>query len=150
MAHGHEIPPRAKPTDDNGYLETLTKAVFQSGFSWMVIRQKWPDFQQAFEEFNVQRVASYGDADLERLLADPGIVRNRRKVTATIQNARTMVDLADEHGSFHGYLRTLDSLSYAQKRKLLVDQFANLGPTGLFVFLWLVDEPVPDWEKRNS
>ena len=150
MAHGHEIPPRVKPADDSGYLEMLTKAVFQSGFSWMVIRQKWPDFQQAFEGFNVQRVASYGDADLERLLADPGIVRNRRKVTATIQNARTMVDLADEHSSFHGYLRTLDSFPYAQKRKLLVDQFANLGPTGLFVFLWLVDEPVPEWEERNS
>ena len=149
MAHGHEIPPRVKPTDDRGYLEMLTKAVFQSGFSWMVIRQKWPDFQRAFEGFNVQRVASYGDADLERLVADPGIVRNRRKVMATIENARTMVDLADEHSSFHGYLRTLDSLLYSQKRKLLVDQFANLGPTGLFVFLWLVDEPVPEWEERN-
>ena len=150
MAHGHEIPPRTKPADDNGYLEMLTKAVFQSGFSWMVIRQKWPDFQRAFEGFNVQRVASYGDADLERLLADPGIVRNRRKVTATIENARTMVDLADEHGSFHGYLRTLDSLPYPQKRKRLVDQFHSLGPTGLFAFLWMVDEPVPEWEERSS
>ena len=150
MVHGHEIPPRAKPADDSGYLEMLTKAVFQAGFSWQVIRQKWPDFQRAFEGFNVQRVAAYGDAVLERLLDDPGIVRNRRKVMATIENARTLVDLADEHGSFHGYLRTLDSLPYAQKRKLLVDQFVNLGPTGLFVFLWLVDEPVPDWEERNS
>ena len=109
MAHGHEISPRIKPADDSGYLEMLTKAVFQSGFSWMVIRQKWPDFQRAFERFNVQRVAAYGDADLARLLADSGIVRNRRKVMATIENARTLVDLADEHGSFHGYLRTLEA-----------------------------------------
>jgi DNA-3-methyladenine glycosylase I len=115
-----------------------------------VIRQKWPDFQRAFDGFQVHRVAAYGEDDLERLLADPGIVRNRRKVMATIENARTMVDLADEHGSFHGYLRTLDSLSYAQKRKRLVDQFHSLGPTGLFVLLWMVDEPVPDWEERNS
>ena len=143
MSAGHEIPPRSKPAGDDGYLEMLTKAVFQAGFSWPVIREKWPDFQQAFHGFNMERVATYGDGDLERLVSNPGIVRNRRKIIATIENARTMLDLADEHGSFHGYLRSLDGFSYAEKRKRLTAQFKNLGPTGVFVLLWTVDEPVP-------
>ena len=107
-------------------------------------------FQQAFHGFNPQKVAAYGDGDLERLLADLGIVRNRRKIEATIENARTLIDLASEHGSFHDYLRSLDGLSYAEKRKQLTTQFKNLGPTGLFVFLWTMDEPVPAWEERNA
>ena len=115
-----------------------------------MIREKWLDFQRAFHGFNVQKVAAYGDRDLERLLADPGIVRNRRKIVATIENARALVDLASEYGSFHDYLRSLDGLSYAEKRKRLTTQFRNLGPTGLFVFLWTVDEPVPAWEERNA
>ena len=150
MHIGHEIPPRAKPKDDGGYFEMLTKAVFQSGFSWLVIREKWPDFQRAFDGFSFPKVASYGDGDLQRLLMDSGIVRNRRKILATIENARTIADLADEHGSFYGYLRSLDGLSYAEKRKTLTTQFRNLGPTGVFVFLWTVDEPVPSWEERNA
>ena len=150
MTAGHEIPPRVKPRNDSGYLEMLTKAIFQSGFSWAVIREKWPDFQRAFDGFNVQQVAAYGDRDFERLLTDSSIVRNRRKVLATIENARTFVDLAEEHGSFHGYIRSLDGLPYAEKRKRLTAQFKSLGPTGVFVFLWTVDEPVPSWEERNA
>lgn len=150
MSMGHEIPQRNKPKDDSGYLEQLTRAVFQAGFSWVVIRDKWPNFVQAFDDFSVDSVADYSDGDLERLLSDPGIVRNGRKVVATIENARTMQHLAGTHGSFHSYLRSLDSLPYAEKRKTLTKQFKNLGPTGVFTFLWTVDEPVPSWEERNQ
>ncbi len=149
MHAGHEIPPRAKPQSDDGYLEEMTRAVFQAGFSWPVIRDKWPNFLLAFDGFNVNSVADYNDDDLERLLSDSGIVRNGRKVVATIANARTIQGLAQEHGSFHGYLRSIDGLSYAQKRKALSLQFSHLGPTGVFAFLWRVDEPVPEWEDRN-
>ena len=150
MHAGHEIPPQAKPQSDDGYLEEMTRAVFQAGFSWAVIRDKWPNFLRAFDGFNVGSVADYNDDDLERLLSDSGIVRNGRKVVATMENARTIQGLAQEHGSFHDYLRSLDGLSYAQKRKALTRQFSHLGPTGVFVFLWRVDEPVPEWEERNS
>jgi hypothetical protein len=54
------------------------------------------------------------------------------------------------HGSFHAYLRSLDSLDYAARRKELSQQFSHLGPTGVFTFLWCVDEEVPDWENRNK
>ena len=145
-----EIPERKRPADDDGYLEELTKAIFQAGFSWRVIRDKWPNFQRAFNGFQVETVAGYGEPDVERLVSDSGIVRNRRKIEATIHNARTMWDLSLQHGTFHGYLRSLDDMDYPGKRKELSKRFKNLGPTGVFVFLWCVDEEVPDWEDRNK
>lgn len=146
----HEIPPRKRPADDNGYFEELTRAIFQAGFSWQVIRDKWPGFQKAFDGFDLDTVASYGPPDVERLVADTAIVRNRRKIEATIHNARTMFDLVAQHGSFLGYLRSLDDLDYAARRKELGSRFKNLGPTGVFTFLWSVDEEVPAWEDRNK
>ena len=68
----------------------LTKAVFQSGFSWLVIREKWPDLQRSFDGFNVRKVAAYGDDDFGRFLADQGNVRNRRKILVTIENTRNL------------------------------------------------------------
>ena len=150
MRPAHEIPSRAKPAGDDGYLEMLTKAVFQAGFSWSVIRDKWPNFQEAFGGFDVGRVAAYDEEDIERLLRDAGIVRNGRKIVATVENARTVQRLSHEHGSFHGYLRTLDGLPYSQRRKTLTGLFKNLGPTGLFVFLHTVDEEVPNWDDRRT
>jgi 3-methyladenine DNA glycosylase Tag len=145
-----EIPPRKKPADDNGYLEDMTKAIFQAGFSWRVIRDKWPGFQVAFEGFDLLTVAGYAEPDIERLTADREIVRNRRKIEATVHNAREMWSLIQEHGSFHAYLRSLDNLDYPGRRKELSRRFKNLGPTGVFTFLWCVDEEVPAWEDRNK
>jgi DNA-3-methyladenine glycosylase I len=146
----YEIPPQVKPEGDNGYLEQMTKAIFQAGFNWRVIRDKWPNFQAAFDGFDVATVAGYGDPDVERLVSDEGIVRNRRKIVATIQNARVMWELSGEYGSFHAYLRSLDDADYAGRRQELSDRFRNLGPTGVFVFLWCVAEDVPAWEDRNK
>jgi len=146
----YEIPPRRKPGNDNGYFEELTKSIFQAGFSWRVIRDKWPDFEKAFDGFDVVTVAGYGEPDLERLAADPRIVRNRRKIEATIHNARVMWDLIQKHGSFHAYLRSLDPLDYKGRRQELSERFRNLGPTGVFTFLWCVDEEVPAWEDRKQ
>ncbi len=145
-----EIPPRERPADDAGYLEQLTKAIFRSGFSWHVIRDKWPNFQRAFDRFEVARVAAYDERDVERLLADDGIVRNGRKIEATIHNACAVQELAGRHGSFHAYLRSLDGLDYPARRKELCGRFSHLGPTGAFVFLYSVAEPVPAWEERNA
>lgn len=146
----YEIPARERPIDDSGYLAQLTKAIFQAGFSWRVIRDKWPGFVEAFNGFDVAAVAGYAAPDVDRLLGDAGLVRNRRKIEATIQNARVMWQLCQEHGSFHAYLRSLDGLSYAQRRSELIGRFKNLGPTGVFTFLWSVDEEVPAWEDRNA
>ena len=147
---GYEIPPRKKPQNDNGYLEQMTKAIFQAGFSWRVVENKWPNFQQAFAAFDIRQVAAFDERDLDRLVRDEGIVRNGRKIAATIENARELERIITEHGSIHAYLRSMDSWSYAQRRKELSKRFKGLGPTGVFVFLWCVDEEVPDWEDRNK
>jgi 3-methyladenine DNA glycosylase Tag len=142
------IPPRRRPADDNGYFEMLAQAVFQAGFSWRVVRDKWPGFQRAFDGFDIEKVARYDFTDIERLLADPGIIRNGRKIEAVIANARVMQGLIAEHGSFYAYLRTLDHLPYEKRKRELARRFRWLGRTGVFCFLWCVDEEVPDWEDR--
>ncbi|GAB4569780.1 MAG: hypothetical protein Kow0047_23140 [Anaerolineae bacterium] len=148
MPRAIEVPERRRPETDAGYLEQMTKAIFQAGFSWDVIRAKWPNFQAAFDGFDIDRVAAYDVEDVDRLLADPGIVRNGRKIMATIENARIMRELIAQHGSFYNYLRTLDGLSYEERKRILTRQFKHLGRTGCFVFLWCVDEPVPSWDER--
>ncbi|MCW5724042.1 MAG: DNA-3-methyladenine glycosylase I [Maricaulaceae bacterium] len=82
----------------------MTQAVFQSGFSWKVIEAKWPGFEAAFDGFDPRRVAMYSDDDIARLLGDARIVRNGIKIAATVKNAQFVCDMADEHGSFGGFL----------------------------------------------
>ncbi len=141
-------PPQHKPGDDDGYFEVLTQAVFQAGFSWQVIRSKWPNFQAAFDGFDVDAVAAYDAPEVERLLADAGIVRNAQKIEATIANARTVQDIRDAYGSFEAYLRTLDGLPYEDRRDDLAGRFRWLGPTGAYFFLYSVEENVPGWHER--
>ncbi len=79
-----------------GLYERLTLEAFQSGLSWLTILRKRPAFRAAFADFDPEVVAGFGDADVERLMADAGIVRNRRKVDATITNARRIADAVPE------------------------------------------------------
>src|SRR3954447_14485339 len=81
--------------DDHGLYERLCLEAFQSGLSWLTILRKRPGFRRAFDGFDPEKVAAYGTDDVERLLADAAIVRNRRKVEATIANARASLDLPD-------------------------------------------------------
>ena len=89
---------------DDRYLAEMAKAVFSAGFSWKVIRNKWPGFEAAFDGFQPNRVAFYSDEDLDRLLSDAAIVRNGQKISATIANARFIVETAKTHGSFGAFL----------------------------------------------
>ncbi len=147
MPHGSVQQP-GKPTTDAAYLEEMTKAVFRSGFSWKVVEDKWPNFEAAFDGFDVGKVAEYDERDVDRLLADAGIVRNGRKIEATIHNARAMGALAQEFGSFQKYLRSMDEQDYDATAKDMKDRFSYLGKTGTYTFLWGVGEKVPDWEDR--
>jgi DNA-3-methyladenine glycosylase I len=80
---------------DDALFERLTLEAFQSGLSWLTILRKREAFRAAFDGFRIERVARYGEADVARLLADPGIVRNRAKIEAAIVNARAALDLPD-------------------------------------------------------
>jgi len=89
---------------DDRYLSEMTKAVFSAGFSWKVIRNKWPGFEDAFHGFQPNRVAFFHDEDMDRLLSDKGIVRNGQKIKATIENARFVAEIAKSDGSFGSFL----------------------------------------------
>ncbi|BCJ37637.1 DNA-3-methyladenine glycosylase I [Actinocatenispora thailandica] len=78
---------------DDGLFERLTLEAFQSGLAWITILRKRPAFRQAFAGFRIGTVAAFGAADRERLLADAGIVRNRAKIDAALQNARVAAEL---------------------------------------------------------
>ena len=78
---------------DQALYERLTLEAFQSGLSWLTILRKREGFRRAFDGFDPERVAGYGEPDVARLLADPGIVRNRAKIEAAISNARAVVAL---------------------------------------------------------
>jgi DNA-3-methyladenine glycosylase I len=80
---------------DDGLFERLTLEAFQSGLSWLTILRKRPAFRAAFDDFAIAKIAGYGDADVARLLADAGIVRNRAKIDAAIANARAALDLPE-------------------------------------------------------
>jgi 3-methyladenine DNA glycosylase Tag len=141
------IPPRAVPENDNGYLEKITQAVFQAGFSWQVVRNKWPNFVTAFADFNIDAVAAFTDEDVERLVEDKGIVRNGRKIEATIYNARLCQELIHEHGSFHNYLRTMNEPDYYIRVKPFIKKFKFMGEMGAYFFFWSVGEDVPPYEE---
>ncbi len=80
---------------DDALYERMTLEAFQSGLSWLTILRKRPAFRLAFDDFRIEAVAAYGEADVTRLLADAGIVRNRAKVEAAIANARAALELPE-------------------------------------------------------
>jgi DNA-3-methyladenine glycosylase I len=82
--------------DSAALFERISLEAFQSGLSWLIILRKRENFRRAFHEFDAERVARYTDRDIDRLMADTGIVRNRAKIEATIANARAVADLSDD------------------------------------------------------
>ncbi len=91
--------------DESALFERLSLEIFQAGLSWLLILKKRPALVSAFDGFSVDTVADYGEADERRLLGDPGIIRNRLKVAAIIENARRIKTLRDTHG---GVIKTKD------------------------------------------
>ena len=91
--------------DDVVLFEKLSLEAFQSGLSWLTILRKREDFRRAFKGFDFERVARFGSRDVERLMGDASIVRNRLKIEAVVNNARRAVELVDSEGSLAAYVR---------------------------------------------
>ena len=89
--------------DDRSLFEKICLEGFQSGLSWLTILRKRENFRAGFAGFDFEQVAEFGDADIERLLADTGIVRHRGKIVSTINNARRARELVAEKGSLAAY-----------------------------------------------
>ena len=140
----HHAPEQIVPQRTGDYLEVMSKAIFQTGISWQVVHKKWPGIHDAFRGFDHRKVASLTEAEISELCADPRVIRNRRKIEAIVDNARLMLDLEEEHGSFKNYLR-----SHGDFEKTLADlrkRFKFLGEMGAFYFLYVVGEEVPSYE----
>ena len=90
--------------DDRGLFEFLVLEGAQAGLSWLTILRKRENYRKAFHRFDPRKVARYSAADVRRLLADPGIVRNRLKIESAIRNARGALAIADEFGSFDSFI----------------------------------------------
>ena len=147
MIPSHDYKP-TKPTSLAGYLEILTWAVFASGMSWKVVDAKSQGMREAFLGFDPERVAAMTDADIERLVEDPRIIRNRKKIEATIDNAVAMVDLDREYGGFDAYLDSRGSFeeTVADLRR----DFRFLGESSSYFFLWGVARPVPPHDEWSA
>jgi DNA-3-methyladenine glycosylase I len=90
--------------NDCGLFEFLILESAQAGLSWLTILRKRDNYRNAFDGFDAQKVADYSATDVQRLLADPGIVRNRLKIESTIKNARCVLAIREEFGSFDSFL----------------------------------------------
>ena len=151
------------------HLERLTLEAFQSGLSWLTILRKRPGFREAFAGFDAETVAAYDLADVERLMADPEIVRNRRKIEATVTNARATVALREDGGlaAFIEHYRpdpeqasigsreprSTSPESIALSKALKKRGFAFVGPTTMYALmqaLGVVDDHDPDCHVRGA
>jgi DNA-3-methyladenine glycosylase I len=158
--------------EDRRLFEKLALEGFQAGLSWLTILRKRERFREVFAGFDPAAVARFGPAEVERLLADPGIVRNRAKIEATVNNARRYADLVDEFGSLAAYVwrfepdpRTrpavldYDSLleldrtpeSVALSRDLRRRGWSFVGPTTTYAFMeamGLVNDHLEGCDRR--
>lgn len=113
--------------DDNELFARLILEINQAGLSWTTILKKKDNFFRAFDDFDIAKVARYGDRQVERLLNDPGIIRNRLKVAAAIENAKTILAIQKEHGSFKKWLEGHHPLSKEEWVKLFKSTFRFTG-----------------------
>jgi DNA-3-methyladenine glycosylase I len=90
--------------DDDLLFERLILEINQAGLSWLTVLKKADNFRRAYDNFNIRKIAAYQQPDLDRLLSDAGIIRNRLKVNAAIENARRIQTLQDDFGSFKAWL----------------------------------------------
>lgn len=155
--------------DEHGLYERICLEGFQAGLSWATILRKRPAFRAAFADFNPDAVALYTDRDVDRLLQDSGIVRNRLKIVATIRNARATIALREEGGLVdfvwgfqppttpqplvHGDIPTQSVESVALSKALRRKGFAFVGPTTMFALMeatGMVDTHLMDSHRRGS
>jgi len=113
--------------DDNLLFERLVLEINQAGLSWITILKKAENFRKAYHGFDIDKIAAYREEDRERLLADAGIIRNRLKVNAAIENAKRIQELRKEFGSFKGWLDANRTLSKEEWIQLFRKTFVFTG-----------------------
>jgi len=112
---------------DNELFERLTLEIFQAGLSWDIILKKRSHFQEAFSKFEIIQVAQFNQEHIEKLMLNKAIVRNRKKIEATIYNARKMMQLKSENGSFYSWLEDNRLKTLSEWTILLKKNFNFVG-----------------------
>jgi 3-methyladenine DNA glycosylase Tag len=135
-----------KPSSPSGYLDALSFALLSAGTDRRMVEGEWAGVRAALLDFDVDKVAAMEDADVERLLRDGRMVRDRRKIRAVIDNAAKVARLDREYGGFDKYLRSFGS--YDKAVAGLQRDFPFLSDTTAYYFLAAVGETAPDWEAQ--
>ncbi len=114
-------------SNDDELFERLILEINQAGLSWITILKKADNFRKAYDDFNIEKIATYTEKDRTRLLADAGIIRNRLKVNAAIVNAQKIIELKKEFGSFQGWLDKNHPLTKDEWTRLFKKTFVFTG-----------------------
>lgn len=122
-------------SDESELFERLVLEINQAGLSWLTVLKKRAAFRQAFDNFDVDLIAAYGDEQRQRLLNDAGIIRNRLKINAVIHNAQVVRDMRDSHGGFSTWLEAHHPRTHAEWVKLFKRTFRFTGPEIVNEFL---------------
>ncbi|MFE4422395.1 DNA-3-methyladenine glycosylase I [Streptomyces sp. NPDC056817] len=156
-------------TDERGVFERVSLEGFQAGLSWATILRKRPAFRAAFDDFDPDVIAAYTETDVERLMGDAGIVRNRQKIQGAIANARATIRLREDMGlarlvwSFQpettprprtfAEIPTKSAESIARSKELRRRGFAFVGPTTMYALMeaiGIVDTHLLDSHRRGT
>ena len=143
------LTPGQRPQNDAGYLEMMTMVIFMGGLNRQVIEAKWEGFLDAFKQFAPGAVADFTEEDVERWSEDERIVRYTAKIKAVIKNARTIVDIAKEHGSFGQWLRDMVQADGVDRAcKTLADKFSYISEDSARRYLYAVGEEVGEVSEK--
>jgi len=129
-------------TDDHILFEFLILESAQAGLSWITILRKREGYRKAFSDFDYKKIAKYNEEDIERLLQDSGIIRNRLKINSTINNAKAFMEIQKEFGSFYKYL-----YSFLPNQKPLINEVKSLSAVPATTDL--SDKIAKDLKKRG-
>lgn len=113
--------------DDNELFGRLILEINQAGLSWETILKKEESFRIAYDNFNIEKVAAYTEKDRERLMSDAGIIRNKLKINAAIENAKTIIELQKEYGSFEKWIEINHPKSKEEWVKIFKKTFKFTG-----------------------
>lgn len=134
LEHYHDTEWGVPEHDDDRLFERLALQIFQAGLNWKLILAKRPAFKKAFRDFDIDRVARFDARSVNRLMNDAGIIRNRKKIEAVIENAKRLQQIRKEYGSFDVWIEGLPS-TLKPLQKEFRNRFAFMGPeiTRMFV-----------------
>lgn len=120
---------------DDRWLAEMTRKIFQAGFNWELIDQKWPGFEQAFWSFEIGRCAMMSDEDQDRLTENKGIVRNAKKIVTVRDNAVFLSDIAKEHGSAGAFFGGWPKADYVGLLQILKKRASHMSGSTAQYFL---------------